>query len=263
MSLPPDITARLDRFLDGLMSPEEAAAFEREMAANAEIAAQAELQKRIDGSLRRIFEYEGGEVEIPAPAPLPIAQAAKKSTRARWGVWGMWGAIAAGLMIAAVYMNWPRREFTYIPPEAMYSRLQRTGWNPAFTCKTDAEFVEKVRARLGQGLLIPMDTVGVLLDGWGYGDSYQGSPLSPDTMILMAHVAENPGGPTPAPGTPETTEREGKEVLLFIDKKGNARDVKVPPESGLRVFEARRGGLVLYEVTPLDRPALIDAAVEK
>ena len=255
MSLTPDTAARLDRFLDGLMSPQEAAAFERELATNAELASHAELQHRVDDSLARLFEYGPAQAprELPAPEPIPFRAQPSAPAAARpfhWKKWSALGAIAAVLAVAAVYVNWPSRPFTYVAPQTMYARFEKTGWNPSFRCKTDEEFVEKVKARLGQGLLIPMNTVGVVLDGWGYGDDYQGSSVSADTMVLMAHASETPDG-------------EKKPVLMFMDKARNARDVSVPADSGLRVFTARKGNLVLYEVTPLCKPVLIDAAITK
>jgi len=249
MSQPPEPADRMEMYLDGRMTPDEADAFRAELADRPDLAEQVRLQERIDGSLKRLFNYAPCDepAEPLAPAPIPISRGAPGRAPS-WKRLIAWGAIAAALTVAAVYVNRPRREFTYVTPISMYTRFKMTGWNPTFRCRTDEEFVAKVKSRLGQGLLIPMNTVGVVLDGWGYGDDYQGSSVSGDTMVLMAHASETPGG-EPAP------------VLMFIDRARNAREVTVPPDSGMRVFEARRGGLVLYEVTPLCRPVLIDAAV--
>lgn len=246
----PDVQARLDRYLDGQLSAEEVAAFDADIMANAELAEAVRLQRAIDGSLARLFEYGPAEAaaEVPAPEPIPFTHSKVPTHRRFSWRWAAWGSAVAALLAIAVYVNRPVKEFTFIAPQTMYKRLLVTGWNPPFTCTTDQEFIDTVRARLGHGLLIPIGAAGITLDGWAYGDTYQGSPVSADTLVLMAHAAEKEGG-TKEP------------VLLFIDKTSNARKVEVPEESGLRVFEARRGKLVLYEVTPLSRPVLIEAAV--
>jgi hypothetical protein len=234
----------LDAYFDGTLSPADLARFDEALLTDASLREAVALQREIDASLARLYTYPGMR-ELPAPVPVTETT----STTTNPAIPGSWllkrstwlGAIAASLLAAAVFVYWPRAEFTLIPAERVYQRTLATGWNPAFICETDEEFVRVVAERFGQGLLIPSATTGVVLNGWAYSDDYAGSPISPQTMILMAHA-------------------EGQPVMVLMDTARNDRTVTVPPESGLQVFRRRVGRLVLYELTPLDRAIVIEAA---
>ncbi|MBS0197512.1 MAG: hypothetical protein JSR77_12210 [Planctomycetes bacterium] len=224
----------LDRFLDGLMSAEETAAFESRLsdAARREV----ELQHRIDSSLNRLFAYDASAKEAPPPQPLAF-RSPRQSAPRRYGML----ALAASLLLAVMWVYWPRREFKFVPAEAIYADAEKRNWDPAFVCKSDQEFVAKVRERLGQGLLIPSNLASIRLDGWFYADDYVGSPISDETMTLMATV-------------------EKDHVMVFMDRSGNDRSITLPKDSALKVFRRKVGSLVLYELTPRKEPALLDHA---
>lgn len=241
---PPNFHDQIDAYLDGLLSGEQRERFESALRDDPTLRHAVALQGQIDESLARLYTYPGLG-DIPSPESQPAANKTSPALRAqdRWYLKRTtWlGALAASLLAAAVYVYWPRAEFTLIPAERVYQRTLATGWNPAFVCDTDEEFVRVVAERFGQGLLIPSATPGVVLNGWAYSDDYAGSPISPQTMILMAHAQDAP-------------------VMVLMDTARNDRKVDVPPQSGLRVFRKRIGRLVLYELTPLDRPIVIEAA---
>lgn len=231
---------QLEAYLDGQLGPQEQAAFEALAAARKfPLNEQVKLQREIDLSMARLFAYEApNNLELPAPAPLPIA----KHVRTQRLRLGAVLALAASLLLACIYIYWPRQEIRIGPVQSTYARLERTGWNPDFTCKTDEEFAQKVKERLGTAMVIPMSTLGVVLDGWGYAQDYDGGPLSKSTMYLLTHV-------------------DGKRVLVLIDKKKNDRELYLPPNSTLTLHRKEIGDLILYEVTPWTQSKAIDAAI--
>jgi hypothetical protein len=51
-------------------------------------------------------------------------------------------------------------------------------------------------------------------------------------------------------------------VAVFIDETANLKEPDVPPASGLKVFRKQIGKLTLFELTPLDKPHLLDLFYE-
>lgn len=240
------VPSRLDLYLDGLLDPQEAAAFEQAMASDPALAAQVELQRRIDASLSRAFAYpEDADVSVPEARAIPLA--GSSSRRFSWKRVGAVTAVAASLTIAFILS----RPNTFDPPIRpvlvkltaceVYKRLNDNNWVPSFRCKSDEEFVAAVQKRLGSSVLIPMSTLGVTLDGWGYADGYEGSPLSLHAMYLLTHVGD-------------------RRVLVMMDTKAN--ESSVPKGTcGINLFRREVGSVVLYEVSPLDQPKAIEAAI--
>ena len=71
------------------------------------------------------------------------------------------------------------------------------------------------------------------------GLSYVGG-LSPDTTAMLGQV-------------------DGKRVMVFVDRAGADRPEAIVSSDGkLRVFRQARDELVFYEVTPLERPRMIE-----
>ena len=242
-SLPSD----LDLYVDGLMTPEQAAAFERVIATNPQLAAEVQLQIRIDASLSSQYAYpQGLSTAVPDAPTLPFEAAARP--RPRWGRMLAFTAVAA----CAAMLVWVGNPFAPLPPVVepkrltacdVYKNLEAGNWIPSFKCNSDEEFVVAVAKQLGSGLLIPLSTVGVTLDGWGYADGYAGSPISGETMYLLTHVGE-------------------KRVLVLMDKKANDHPVATG-DCSLNLFRREVGDLVLYEVSPNASSTAIDAAVPR
>lgn len=232
---------QMERYLDGLLGPAEAAEFERRLRTDKALAEQVRLQREIDASLNRLFQYDPSLAEPQAPDPLPMVRPTRPVAP-----WRKWGAVAAAaaLVGACVYVYWPKGPtFPVLAPEAVYRRFDESGWNPEFKCNNDAEFVHAVDSQFKRKILIPAATVGVVLDGWGYGNSYNGSPISLSTMTLLAHANDKP-------------------VLVFMDLLENDRKIKIDRSCKLHLFRREVGGMVLYEVTPWKEPIVINAAVE-
>ena len=106
----------------------------------------------------------------------------------------------------------------------------QTNWAPADFAK-DKDTFALYRFDEGQG--------DVLKDSSGNG--YHGKIVGSKTMVLINKVHD-------------------QKVLVFMDRLRDDRTLELPPGVGsdLNIFRREVGKLVLYEVTPLDKPEVID-----
>jgi len=249
MNLPhlsPEILARLEEYFDGRLSGGELAEFESVIAESVEVRAHVEAQRELDARLKQAFAYD--EVRAAAglqsamdrdvPAAIPISRGGSMLGRMKWY------AAAAVVALAAVigfrtYVNLTSPpSVNLIGPEEVYAKMQARQFEPEFVCTTDEEFARTVKEKFGQPLLVAA-TPEIQLVGWGYGNAYAGRIVGENTLVLITKVGETP-------------------VLMFMDKASNDRSIDAPAESGLKVFRRKVGSMVLYEVTPLDEPKLLE-----
>lgn len=215
-----------EAFLEGRLSGAEAAAVEEAIRRDPSLAAELEMQERIDTSLKRLFEPPA--IETPAPAPLPFVR--KAAPAQRWG----WMAMAAAVVLCAGGLAWFALQRPGGGAAGMYQRLAATGYKPDWVCRTEPEFRQFTSYQLGETFLVKA-VPSVALIGW----VYEKDVLGPRGAALMATV-------------------EGDHVVVVADRVLFDRKVGVPPESGLNVFRRQMGGLVFYEVTPRAAPGVLD-----
>ncbi len=215
---------RLEAYVEGSLGAAERAAFERDMLRDPALRAEVETQQRIDDRLRAIFAPP-----VPAGAPGAPPRPVAPWTRLALGLAAALALAAAGAYWAGLLGRGPGDTRA----DALYARLVRTGFEPAWVCGDDAEFVAYTRDTFGQAFTIE-PAPGVELLGWTYCSGVLGDGAG----VLLATVG-------------------GDRAIVIVDRSGNDRRVPVDAGSGLRVFRARAGGAVLYEVTPRDSPALL------
>jgi hypothetical protein len=236
---------RIERYLDGLMGPEERAEFEREHGGSEALEREMELQARMDAGLRELFRYE-------APASLkleaaPVAGRIGPGTAAPAARTG-WSnprtrllAVAAALVLGAgafsIYTNialTPPPK--YVSPQVVWNRVDK----PEIVCTTDEAFANAVKDRLGEPLVLAA-APGIEAVGWAYGDedAYEGKIIGRKTFVLITRV-------------------HGDKVLVLMDRLREDRKLETPTEPGLKVFRRTIGRLVLYELTKHDNPEVLD-----
>jgi len=233
---------RVDAYVDGLLDGQARQQFEADAAADAGLADELAAQRWIDDELRDMYAYQARPLSLPdeeaAPAPIPIRQG-------RMALWKA-AAIAATLLIALAGVWWVvgqrggmarPRPVALVPPDQVYTRLA-TDWKPEFECTTQQEFADVVKKRLGSPLVLA--TVPDLKAiGWTYPARFRGKIVGDKTMILLTNVGE-------------------AKVLVLMDQAASDRTLTVDPASKLSVFRRQVGDIVLYEVTPLSEPRVLE-----
>ncbi len=231
----------LERYLDGSLSAPELAAFEAELARSPGLRADVDLQRRLDAALRASF--------TPGPAPLLTTAEAREpapiKSRFRWTrERTMFAALAAMLLIAVGIQGYMWLSGAGQPDRPTlaqtYLDLVSHGFKPSEQCTTRDKFAKWMESRYSVPLAPVQDRSDVQLVGWSYSNN-----ISSYTGLLLATV-------------------EGKPVVVALDSTQNQNAVGAPCRRGpgqakdINIFTAEIDGISLYEITPLDKPHIID-----
>lgn len=231
-------------YVEGQMSADQRAAFEKTLAESPELRVQLDLMRRADESIAHSFAAPGF-VKIDfnaARATAAMQSRATSSPLKRWG--GLIGvAIAAALLVVAALQlpmfSGKAREVLTL--SGLYDRQVKNGFQPTFVCNNDAEFVDYTQKSFGLPLLAQGDS-SVQIVGWTYdtAQGYNDLGLSDKAQIVLARVENQP-------------------VLLLMDK-GEAKGPKIDKNARgrLQVFERNVGGVDVFEITPLSKPMVLD-----
>lgn len=242
MTSPPDSSDRsnLDAYLDGAVMEPERARMAREISVSGELQAEIELQNHIDESLRRSF----GRAAIPksllekvrenAPAGRMVRPLRRRMRLA---------VIAAAAALVWCVLSWqffvssskPPRYNPNRPLDAIYQSQIAAGFKPRWVCDDDREFVATFHDRQGQGLLLAAMPSGSKMVGLTYCGG-----ISRYTTTMLARVNDSP-------------------VMVFVDRLSADTHPQLPPgETNLHLFRRVLGSIVLYELTPLEQPRVMD-----
>jgi hypothetical protein len=239
---------KLEAYLDGALPDAVRAEVVREIEANRDLRAEVNLQKRIDDSLNRQFkpaappddlamrlrQAAAAQVAEPLAATVPLRARRLPMIAAAAAAVLVWAGL--GWYFLGPERRWP--EDAPPPPLTLaqtYDVAVATGFRPAWVCKDDHEFASTFKQRHGQGLLL-----AAMPEGSGmYGLAYSGRAVGSATTML-AHAGESP-------------------VMVFVDRVRDDPHLEQPdPDTGLHLFRKELGSLVLYELTPLDEPRVMD-----
>jgi len=244
---------KLDAYLDGTLPDAVRAEVAREVEANRDLRVEVELHRRIDDSLKRQFEpaippgdlvarlrqaappceARQTEATIPLHARSPRARRLPMLAAAAAAV-VIWGGL--GWYFLAPERQWPEDAPPPPLPLAMvYKNSVATGFKPAWVCRDDHEFASTFLQHHGQGLLLAK-----MPEGSGmYGLAYSGG-ITRTATSMLAHAGETP-------------------VMVFVDRlEADPHPAEPEPDTGLHLFRKELGPLVLYELSPLDEPRVMD-----
>lgn len=194
----------------------------------------------VDQRLRRLMQPPRQE-HLAKIAERAILQAAlaPPPPRRRMGRLAVAAAVAGSLvgvwLIAQnLFPDRPQGGYQAQPWRAMqtvYHDLVSEGFEPLWVCKDDQEFADSFRSVYHQALLLPEMPPGTTTLGLSYCNS-----LTARTTCLLATAG-------------------GEPVVVFVDRI--ERDHPQPVPEGLHVHRRQIGRLVLYELSPMEEPAVL------
>jgi hypothetical protein len=237
----------LEEYLDGQMSGSRKADFQRRLAEDPDARRMVELQGEIDQRLRRLFappEVTVGEVgRWVAGVPRPVRRPAGEGTRGHRRWWLVASAVAAAVAWVGVVWQWMEadRIEPYFQPQSLgeiYQATVRRGFRPYYECKDNRRFALTFQQRQGVPLALAELPPGRRMVGL----SYTGG-LSRHTTAMLGYADQVP-------------------IMVFVDRLNEDRPVvggKLP--QGLHLHRKQLGKLVMYEVSPLAQPMLLDFLV--
>lgn len=272
---PPDV---IDAYLDGLLEGEPLSEFQKRLENDAALRDEVELQRWIDRSIAGLFADDASKGRVlqrvqdalraasAASATAPHAErppAAKTLWLSRKGA-----AIAAILALGTIslwngadmlgeFADDVRSYFAPPPPprfgsyaakawrsmDRVYADATDTGFEPDWVCATDEIFADTFQRQLGQTLLFgdaPSSVAAprIRLTGLSYTNT-----ITKRTICVLARVSDQP-------------------VMVFVDELAKDQGQSLADGSPLHLFRGEVGGLVLYELSPLDQPHLLDLFFE-
>lgn len=246
-SLKPEDRDPMERYLDNLMSPEEAAEFLTQRQNDDSFIKERSLQHQIDASLKALFSFDVPEAVSVDSVSDQQEELVNESIRhenvgqsrvgsSRW----LRLVLAASLLGIACWLGlqWAgsgsQVVFQPVPLAQVYLQNVEKGFTPYYECHDMQRFADTFEHRHGVAL-----TLAEMPPGRGMlGLSYLGG-VSRESTAMLCTVQQSP-------------------VLVFVDKLSNDRGQlleDVEPE--LNIFRAEKFGLVFYEVTPLEESTMV------
>ena len=237
---------RLDEYLDGVMSQQDAADFLQTVDSKLLQRAQ-DVQQRIDDSLRRISAFEKlDEEEIVhrflREDSVEVSDRPADSESLSRRSWVQL-AVAAVVLMAMSLGIWFYSGTGGIEPifkarslASIYSETVDRGFKPYYLCDDDVRFAETFDFRLGQSLALAELPANCQM----LGISYPGG-ISRNTTAMLCTV-------------------DDENVLVFVDRVGEPgfEIATAGADDDLNVFIEEKNGLVFCEVTPLDSAQMIE-----
>jgi hypothetical protein len=249
---------QLEAYLAGRLDHAQCEAFEERLRSNPELAEIAQFERRTRDALRQIFvpppfhakalevvlQASRGETSTlshsPGAEPLPIQRNKQRSSLRQFTQLFVAGSIAVAVWGAVLWQlsGSANRipQFSREPLVSIHQRAVIDGFQPYYICDDPDRFALTFSSRQGVPLRLAELPAGTKM----LGLSYLGG-LSRHTTAMLGVS-------------------NGKEVTVFVDRRQeDTRQASPPPSSGLRIFRKELDSLVLYEVTPLEQSAFLDA----
>ena len=238
----------VQRFVDGLLDERQSAALQQRMARDPELAAELELCRQVNQSVRRSFGVptvvlpRSSQVEPAGVGPTGTEPAAPMPAR-RWPLF-----VAGAVSAAALLLAWLRP------------------WTASAPALDDLARVELLRMAVGRSWLAACGQTDVIPpqvsckttdDVPGYVQPLVPqlpSPLSWRVHPEVRFVRGLEGRPQEGLRILELSVEGGSAVFLFVVAATADPRPVLPAASDWQLFDKRVGPLVIYELTPLEQP---------
>lgn len=256
MNGPHDRLEQIEQFLDGALPTEQQRAVQDAASAGGEVRDELVRQMRVDRALERMFPIMTADrvAEILAAAQAaPPRETARAPVRLNWFLRlpGFARAAAITLVVGisggGAYLYYVSSQPVVIRPMEMPAMITLAaafegkiagGFKHDFECKNDLEFAAATWRQTDQQMVLPAELPpDIKLLGWSRCRS-----LSFSTLMLMTRI-------------------EGREVAIFMDRKGNAAKAGEPP-TGMKLHRRDFGSAALFELSPFDEPRLLDKFID-
>jgi len=223
-------------------------AFENVLPGDKALRAELEVQHKIDDSLSRMFTAPAIPVNLlervrheasrqkPVPASTEETDLRQTTTQRRRLLFAALAAsVAWGFVSWFVFDKKTDTGYQKLALKDIYQQSVESGFQPDWVCEDDRQFAETFQRRQGQALLLKPIPEGNMI-GLAYLKG-----LTHNTTAMLAHV-------------------EGESVIVFVDRLPYDTHPEEPSWwSGLHLFRKELVGLVLYEITPLAEPRVLDS----
>jgi hypothetical protein len=232
----------LDAYLDGVLDETQRQEFEARIEQDPALRHEVDKQRRIDAAMKRCCPVP--DVDVLLNRAIETASRPVRSHGLLFKIGRIAAMIAAGVLVVLA-VQWavgpgkpkPLGEGTYtvLGLETSYRQVVDEGFTPLWRCETDKEFAETYGYRLGQPLVLGALPAGIEALGLSYIPA-----ISFDTIALLATV-------------------DSQRVIVFADHTRAVDNTQTElANPGLHLFQRRVGDLMLYELTPLDTPTVLD-----
>lgn len=249
---------RANAYLDGELSAAETAAFEAEMREDPDLAEAVGNVRTIEAGLREAFGADAERARQTIPDPLAMAEAEhirlpdadreEKSFRsAGWLPY----AIAAALLLATVgvWFQVGSGAMHEVPSAAFIYRQAAATLEPAVVCDTPEKFIAYTEETLNEPIgadFSAASNLGITLVGWDVlGGDYNPGVSDDLPRLLYARAPD---------GTP---------IVVYFREKGHGEPALAPPPGSaatdaVSVHTKRLGSVTAYEISPLEKPVILD-----
>jgi hypothetical protein len=235
--------AQFDAYLDGALSDEARKEFARTMEKDDALRNHEALQGSIDAALERVFSPPSAQCVVDVirgatPGSKRTAVADRPSIlRRRWAVaailaLGLLGGYRIVSFLIPDQEEYPRREWQSL--ENWFAEAVSKNLKPDWVCRDEEEFRLTISRRLGQPLALAKLPDGITVGGLAYANA-----ISERTLMILGRVHGDP-------------------AIVFVDRTAHDSHQALSSDSDLHMFRRHLGDLVLYEVSRLDRPILLD-----